>query len=398
MQTRKRLIGGRVLLAVLLLVLAITPIVEAQGESFGDTFTLNYPDDWDLKIVDEDMVQLTKAETTVMFYSPAFVEDTAAATGDDFDDLVALLEALDLVVGEDVIDPFGDIVAGVTISQEDRAGYGLLINTEDGPMLVVILGAAVDDEDVATALGIIATNYGGEMECIISTTQARTVQVHVGPGANRTVVAFLAANTEFVAEGQANDNAGAVWYRLNVDEAAAGSGANEAWVAAEDVDAAGNCENVAVAVAPPIIPITAPRPVATPGGTGGASGAPIGTQGHGLYITYPTEWQSQLPADIRARSEAAAMYTAYAVPQMVTVESATYIDSGGGIHIRSRVRVDYLVVVTDVGSGAMVGQTTLTGSEPPPFPSTMLISGTLNGNPPTFADALPFFQSLPGLS
>lgn len=110
-------------------------------------------------------------------------------------------------------------------------------------------------------------------QCFVSAETADTAQVRVGPGTNRTSVTFLPAGTEFVVQGQAEDTDGALWYRLDKQEAAPGKLINEAWVAAETVIASDGCESVAEVEAPPIIPI-----VSGDDGTAPASGDEITVQ------------------------------------------------------------------------------------------------------------------------
>ena len=114
--------------------------------------------------------------------------------------------------------------------------------------------------------------------CIISTSETGTVQVRVGPGNNRSSVAFLPANQDFEPLGQAVDDDGNVWYQLDKETAAPGRAINEAWVAAEQVDTAGDCSAVDEAAAPPIIPIipAAPPPANTGGGDAGDTGDSTG--------------------------------------------------------------------------------------------------------------------------
>ena len=94
--------------------------------------------------------------------------------------------------------------------------------------------------------------------CLVRTEEKDSARVRVGPGQNRGVVTFLAAQTDFTVLGQALDNQDALWYRLDKDEAAPGRLINEAWVAASEVTASGGCEGVNDVEAPPIIPFSTP--------------------------------------------------------------------------------------------------------------------------------------------
>jgi hypothetical protein len=91
--------------------------------------------------------------------------------------------------------------------------------------------------------------------CTISTDEARTVRVRVGPGENRTSVTFLPENVEVPVTGQIEDEDGNIWFQVDKEVAAPERAINEAWVAAEEVETAGDCEEIVNAAAPPIIPI-----------------------------------------------------------------------------------------------------------------------------------------------
>lgn len=102
--------------------------------------------------------------------------------------------------------------------------------------------------------------------CIISTTQSKTISVRVGPGENRTPVAFLPTNVEFTVLGRYVADDESVWYQIDPKQAAPKKSINEAWVAADGLDEEGDCEAIADADAPPIIPIMV-RPTAAPAGS-----------------------------------------------------------------------------------------------------------------------------------
>jgi hypothetical protein len=106
--------------------------------------------------------------------------------------------------------------------------------------------------------------------CTVSTDQARTVSLRVGPGFNRTSVAFLPDGEDFDVLGQSSDDEGNLWYQLDKEQAAPSTSANEIWVLSDEVNSAGDCASVVDADAPPIVPITQ--------GGGGSAG---GSQGGG---------------------------------------------------------------------------------------------------------------------
>lgn len=114
------------------------------------------------------------------------------------------------------------------------------------------------------------TNPPSGEACTVSTDQARTVSLRVGPGFNRTSVAFLPDGEDFDVLGQSSDDEGNVWYQLDKAQAAPTTSANEIWVLSDEVTTQGDCISVADADAPPIVPITQ---------GGGSSGG--GSQGGG---------------------------------------------------------------------------------------------------------------------
>lgn len=108
--------------------------------------------------------------------------------------------------------------------------------------------------------------------CTVSTTQSKTAAVRVGPGTNRSTVAFLKANTDYTVLGQAKAKDGSLWWKLDKKQAAPNKSANETWVADKDVTTKGDCKTVSAAAAPPVIPVTKPKPTPEPGATAQPSG------------------------------------------------------------------------------------------------------------------------------
>src|SRR5262245_10936828 len=91
--------------------------------------------------------------------------------------------------------------------------------------------------------------------CTVSTDEANTVRLRVGPGANRTSFAFLPADEAFAVLGKAQDDDGGLWWKVDRQEVAPKKSAAEAWVSDEDVTKAGDCDAVQDVNVPPIIPI-----------------------------------------------------------------------------------------------------------------------------------------------
>lgn len=108
--------------------------------------------------------------------------------------------------------------------------------------------------------------------CTVSTGKKRSVELRVGPGTNRTSVAFLPSGTQFTVLGKSSDKDGKVWFQLDKKEVAPKSSAKEVWVLSTDVTTSGDCASVANAAAPPIVPIThVSAPAKTDSGTTTAS-------------------------------------------------------------------------------------------------------------------------------
>lgn len=126
--------------------------------------------------------------------------------------------------------------------------------------------------------------------CFVFTSAANTATLRVGPGTNRTSVAFLPANVNVVVTGRAVTDDGSVWYQLDKMQAAPRSAANEVWVAQGDVFEEGDCERVGETDAPPIIP-AAPRAPA-PGGGSGDSGGGGSAPAAGAVIPQSGTWRA----------------------------------------------------------------------------------------------------------
>ena len=90
--------------------------------------------------------------------------------------------------------------------------------------------------------------------CTVAADQAGVVGVHVGPGTNRTRIAFLEAGTDFAVIGQAQDGDGATWFALNPEEAAPGKLIEQAWVPRADIRESGDCDSVEAMEGSAVVP------------------------------------------------------------------------------------------------------------------------------------------------
>lgn len=107
--------------------------------------------------------------------------------------------------------------------------------------------------------------------CTVSTEKKRSVALRVGPGTNRTSVAFLPTGAQFTVLGKNTDKSGKVWFKLDKNDAAPKSSAKELWVRASDVTTSGDCESAAIAPTPPVNPITTPAPPPPDVGSGNSA-------------------------------------------------------------------------------------------------------------------------------
>jgi hypothetical protein len=99
------------------------------------------------------------------------------------------------------------------------------------------------------------------------------VALRVGPGFNRTSIAFLPDGEDFDVLGQSTDDESNLWYQLDKAQAAPNTSANEIWVLSDEAASQGDCAAVQDADAPPIVPI-----IQAPAGGGSSEG---GSQGGG---------------------------------------------------------------------------------------------------------------------
>jgi uncharacterized surface protein with fasciclin (FAS1) repeats len=149
---------------------------------------------------------------------------------------------------------------------ETLNGASIAVTVNDDDEIILDEFATVTEADIEVLNGVIhvidgvlipATEAAAAAEaCFVFTEEEGTVQVRVGPGENRTSIAFLPANVEFEVLGQATDAEGDVWFKLDKEEATPGRSNAEAWVSADAVETIGDCENVVDVNAPAVVPIT----------------------------------------------------------------------------------------------------------------------------------------------
>lgn len=396
--------------------------VPALPETFtaeDSSFSFQYPEGWFAALQDTGVVLLTNEEDLLdanngltdtgivfVFIPPSLVQEAELPITSLLDTLSAYLALIDADAETVEQVTIGERAAAQAFFSPDTFTVFALEFNEGTTGLVGIQagGSLADFEEIINAvvptfntpsLNAETSSSGGQ-PCMIRTDQERFVAVRVGPGVNRTSIAFLPANTDFEVLGKAEAGDGSLWWKVDKELAAPGKAANETWVAQEDVTASGGCDQVIDADAPPVIPITAPQPTAAPGSGQPTNAVPVtGGSGRGIFIMLP-DWHNQLPADLRAASQQASRLTVYVEQQLVTVDSATYVKNTGETTTVYRNRVDFTVRVVITSTGQEIARQTFSGTEPPPFPNILSISGTLNGSPPTFDVVLPWLRGFLG--
>lgn len=247
--------------SILLQALEATDLLATLDDAEGD-FTLFAPTDEafqalleELEIDEDGLLGDTEALSAILLYH---VLDGAVLSEDFEDDSeVETLNGASIAVtvnedGEIILDEFATVV------EADLEASNGVIHVIDAVLLPESGGDTTDTSAEA---------------CFVFTEDEGTVQVRVGPGENRTSIAFLPANVEFEVLGQATDDDGNVWFKLDKEEATPGRSNAEAWVSADAVEQIGDCAAVVDVNAPPVIPITNQvQPTAVPSGGGGDTG------------------------------------------------------------------------------------------------------------------------------
>jgi Tol biopolymer transport system component len=100
--------------------------------------------------------------------------------------------------------------------------------------------------------------------CSVVSPGPSSTLMHVGPGSNRGSIGYLPAGQPFNVIGQATASDGSLWWKLDKNQAAPTSAANEVWVADTAVTTSGNCNEIGPVSAPPIVPFATHVPTAAP--------------------------------------------------------------------------------------------------------------------------------------
>jgi|GEM_PF-2489942 len=258
------------------------------------SLSITFPADWEQETTDDGVINLSTDGLMMMVYTPDILAEMfelgdadraneileIVATDMDMGDTELDVEAIEIVainqrrsaelpfetddmMGKLLVPLLADDTFGLiayTITPEDVDDVEILMETVDEVVASFDAGA----ESKADASADTGTETVASDPCSLSTAQANTVQLRVGPGFNRTVIAFLPDGVDFDALGQSTDDDGNVWFRVDESLAAPGKAVNETWLLGTDVTQSGDCSTVVDAAAPPIIPIRQAQPTAVP--------------------------------------------------------------------------------------------------------------------------------------
>ncbi len=277
----------KTLLVLCIGLLSVLSFAQGDGEStfeFEDSgASITFPDDWEQSVGEDGGLELVLGGTTVLADDETVIASLIDV--DEADSLETLVELFvgELAISEDEDTEFGAIklvelgereVARMPFEIDGASGAFIALPMDDDSVGMVMFLIPTDDvEELSPVVDEIIASFNvsdgsgstatGEA-CTVSTTESNTVQIRVGPGSNRTVIAFLPTGLDFGVLGQTTDDDDNVWFSVPKDDVAPTKAVNETWVAADSVDQSGDCANVVDALAPPIIPIRTAPPTPVP--------------------------------------------------------------------------------------------------------------------------------------
>ncbi|MBK9748389.1 MAG: hypothetical protein IPO91_16670 [Chloroflexi bacterium] len=284
-------------LILLLVVLAVFPLAAAaqNGVPIDSAYTLTLPENWNWQYATPHAgFYLSGDNTTVYMIDPAELREILRYTpkaGIDavFTEAYAALYTGGLPYGANLqsIDLNGrDNLAWHYSTIDDREGWFVLLEmSDDSYGLVDMYGPEAEFDLTNSALSgllhsfdtaqtvvsdaqpftafelasepVVVLEPVAEVEpCRVSTSEAVSVALRVGPGENRTSVAYLPVDAEISVTGMLVAADGSEWFQVDKTQAAPQSAAAEVWVRRSDVQELGACSAVAAVIAPPIIPIS----------------------------------------------------------------------------------------------------------------------------------------------
>lgn len=285
----------------------VLPLSAQELVELVDGYSIELPDGWTVEASEDGLgVYLYSPDEEVYVYVLAPTEVDAVLDGETVADATEALQAVILTLYEFEVDAdeitalpgFGIYEETVTwfYFSEGAGGMVTAVAIKDHGYLVMdaygetlteylfeVSGLSYalevpDEKPVVTQDEEEETDSVASGEpCLVSATSADSSRMRVGPGENRSAIAFLPVDDAFTVTGTFTTDDDELWYQLDKAEVAPDSSAAELWVSQAEIEESGDCDLVASAAAPPIIP-GAQRPPATTGGsTGGDSGGTTDT-------------------------------------------------------------------------------------------------------------------------
>lgn len=264
-----------------------------------------YPADWTVDDTDDNFISVKNDKLTIEFYNPELTKTLLELGGETLDSglefFISTLEFDEDAKTTTPVEFDDEKFIGSLVADGANGNYVLLLNSrvgdEDDQIFVRITGKTLDllsgealflqiiktvgnlipvDGATTSNSNTGANNPPSTVEpaepCFVFAKSLDGTSIHVGPGNNRTSIAFL-QETElgYQVLGTANASDGTKWWRVDKTEAAPEKAnvINEAWVADAEVDTSGGCDLVGTVKAPPIIRV---RPTAAPTQAGNNSG------------------------------------------------------------------------------------------------------------------------------
>ncbi|MEO0561799.1 MAG: hypothetical protein AAF125_06780, partial [Chloroflexota bacterium] len=228
---------------------ALTLVVAAQGQtqiSVGDAVFM-MPDGFveDEDIPTDTQVVISGQDMLLRVYAPMPIEKAAET----------VTVSLGAIGSIQVVEDGSDYILVTTVENPAIANeIGVIEGSVDRQSLIDGLASV---RAVRSSYVFSDNNTSIQVSCSVSTTG--NVRMRVGPGENRTAIAFLPVDIEVSVTGQATTENGVVWYRVDKVQAAPNASSPELWIRSDSevLTEMGDCSQVVDAFAPPVIPIIA---------------------------------------------------------------------------------------------------------------------------------------------
>lgn len=164
-----------------------------------------------------------------------------------------------------------------------------------GVVAAGVVAAVAMGSTMTTNAAMLTNTPTRATNCTVRARQSG-VEVHVGPGFNRGIRAYLPMNEDIPVLGKAQDSEGDFWWQVELE------GIEQAWVHPDDVTTRGNCNDVRDVNAPPIrtaVPRATVVPTSTvnPGQAGSVQPGQTGINYTRNGQTYTLPCGSPLPAN-----------------------------------------------------------------------------------------------------